>query len=115
MISASILAAVSIFLCLHVFVTHNYIKTCTLSEIAHIGYPANEIRNIHIDHSYLRRMLGYNEWRISVEFEKEPNVFFWFTYKANRMIFQGVSSEPMMTQEAVILYSEKFKNGTLFQ
>lgn len=68
---------------------------------------------IDIMHSYINRILSYNEWRISVEFEKEPDMFFWFTYKEGKIIYQGVSSEPMMDKDKDIEYSEKFKNGTL--
>lgn len=110
-----VFAVVSFLLCMHVFVQQKFIKTYTYTEIEYRGYTAKDISNIKIDHSYFRRMIGYNEWRISVEFEKEPNVFFWFTYKDNKLIFQGVSSEPMMDKEAVIEYSEKFKKGTLLK
>lgn len=114
-IIAGTLIMVSFLLCMHVFVQQKFIKTYTNTEIEYRGYTTKDISNIKIDHSYLRRITGYNEWRISVEFEKEPNVFFWFTYKDDRIIFQGVSSEPMMDKEAIIEYSEKFKNGTLLK
>ena len=55
----------------------------------------------------------YSIWRISVEFEQKPDILFWFTYRDNKIIFQGVSSEPMLDKEEILDYSEKFKNGTL--
>lgn len=106
-----IIAAV---LYLNVIVTQKVITACTYTEIEQRGYAAEDIMGLKIDHSYLRRLLGYNEWRISVEFEKEPDVFFWFTYKNKIILFEGVSSEPMMDTDAIIAYSEKFKQGTLF-
>lgn len=109
----STFAVISVLLCLNVIVRQKIILSSTYSELESRGYEANEISSVKIDHSYFRRIIGYNEWRISVEFEKEPRVFFWFTFKNHKMIFEGVSSEPMMNQEAVIEYSEKFKNGTL--
>ena len=100
-------------LCLNVLVQQKFIKTYTYTELEYRGYAAQDVREITIKHSYFNRILGYNEWRISVEFEKEPDIFFWFTYRDNKIVFQGVSSEPMLDKEAVLAYMEKFKNGTL--
>ena len=100
-------------LCLNVFVQQKFIKTYTYTELEYRGYTAQDVREITIKHSYLNRILSFNEWRISVEFEKEPNVLFWFTYRDNKIVFQGVSSDPMLDKEAVLDYSERFKNGTL--
>ena len=100
-------------LCLNVLVQQKFIKTYTYTELEYRGYAAQDVREITMKHSYFNRILGYNEWRISVEFEKEPDVFFWFTYRDNKIIFQGVSSEPMPDKETVLAYMEKFKNGTL--
>lgn len=100
-------------LCVNVFVQSKFIKTYTYTELEYRGYTAQDVREITIIHSYLNRILSYNEWRISVEFEKEPNILFWFTYRDNKIIFQGVSSEPMLDKETVLDYSERFKKGTL--
>ena len=102
-------------LCLNVFIMQKFIKTYTYTELEHRGYTAQDISEIKIKHSYLNRILSYNEWRISVEFEKEPDILFWFTYRDNKIIFQGVSSEPMLDKESVLDYSERFKNGTLLE
>lgn len=108
-----ILLVLSVMLCLNVLVRQKFIKTYTYTEIEHRGYTSKDVKCIRIDHSYFRRILGFNEWRISVEFEKEPDVFFWFTFKGGKIIFEGVSSEPMIDKDAVIEYSEKFKSGKL--
>ena len=100
-------------LCLNVFVQKKFIKTYTYTELEFRGYTARDVREITIKHSYLNRILSYNEWRIAVEFEKEPDILFWFTYRDNKIVFQGVSSEPMLDKESVLDYSERFKNGTL--
>ena len=100
-------------LCLNVFVQQKFINAYTYTELEYRGYTAQEIDEIKINHSYLNRLLGYNEWRISVEFVKVPDVLFWFTYRDNKIIFQGVSSVPMLDKEAILDYSERFKNGTL--
>ena len=98
---------------LNVFVKQKFIKTYTYTELEYRGYTVQDVSEIKINHSYLNRLLSYNEWRISVEFEKEPDILFWFTYKDNKIVFQGVSSETMIDKESIIDYSEIFKNGTL--
>ncbi len=102
-------------LSLNVFVQQKFIKTYTYTELEYRGYSPQDVHEITIKHSYLNRILSYNEWRISVEFEKEPDIIFWFTYRDNKIIFQGVSSEPMLDKESVLDYSERFKNGTLLE
>lgn len=108
-----VLLAIIVALCLNVLVQRKFIKTYTYTELENRGYTAQDVRAVDIKHSYLNRILSYNEWRISVEFEKEPEVFFWFTYRDDKIIFQGVSSDPMLEKESVLDYSERFKNGTL--
>ena len=112
-ILVAILIFITVALCLNVFVQQKFIKTYTYTELEYRGYTAQDISEIKIKHSYLNRILSYNEWRISVEFVEEPNVLFWFTYRDDKIVFQGVSSEPMLDKEAVLDYSERFKNGTL--
>ena len=102
-------------LCLNVFIQQKFIRTYTYTELEYRGYTAQDVSEIEIKHSYLNRLLSYNEWRISVEFEKEPDILFWFTYRENKIVFQGISSEPMLDKESTIDYSERFKNGTLLE
>ena len=112
---ATIIALVvfAVALCLNVFVQQKFIKTYTYTELEYRGYTTQDVNEIKINHSYLNRLLSYNEWRISVEFVKVPDVLFWFTYRDDKIIFQGVSSEPMLDKESILDYSERFKNGTL--
>ena len=114
-ISIIVLLILIILLCLNVLVQKKFIKTYTYTELENRGYTAQDVSKIKINYSYLNRILSYNEWRISVEFEKEPNILFWFTYRDNKIVFQGVSSEPMLDKEEIMDYSEKFKNGTLLE
>lgn len=100
---------------INVLINKKFIKDYTKTEIEYRGYSAKDINKIDIDHSYLRFILWYNEWRISVEFLKLPNIFFYFTYRDNKIIFQWVSSDPMMDKDLVIEYSEKFKNWLLLK
>ena len=112
-ISAALLAAIALALSLNVFVRQKFIKASTYTELEYRGYTAQDVSEIKIEHSYLNRILSYNEWIISVEFKKEPDVLFQFTYRDDKIIFQGVTSEPMLDKEEILDYSEKFKNGTL--
>lgn len=115
LIIAGVFAALALLLCLNVAVRQKFIHTYTCTEIEYRGYTAKDIKEIKIDHSYFRRLIGYNEWRISVEFTEVPDVFFWFSYRGGKIIFEGVSSAPLMDKDSVIAYSEKFKNGTLLR
>ena len=114
-LTATIIALIvfAVVLCLNVFVQQKFIKTYTYTELEYRGYTTQDVNEIKINHSYLNRLLSYNEWRISVEFVKVPDVLFWFTYRDDKIIFQGVSSEPMLDKESILDYSERFKNGTL--
>ena len=117
-ISKVILTALFLFilaLSLNVFVQKKFIRTYTYTELEYRGYTAQDVSEIVIKHSYINRILSYNEWKISVEFEKEPDVLFWFTYRDDKVIFHGVSSEPMLDKEEVLAYSERYKNGTLLK
>ena len=110
-----IFVVIIVVLCLNVWVQQKFIKTYTYTELEYRGYTTQDISEVKIKHSYMNRILSYNEWRISVEFKKQPAILFWFTYRDNEIIFQGVSSESMLDKEAVIDYSERFKDGTLLE
>ncbi|MBQ2865815.1 MAG: hypothetical protein IJE90_04790 [Clostridia bacterium] len=107
------LAVIAVLLCANVFTQQKFIKTYTFTELEYRGYSAQDVSNINIEHSYLNRLLSYNEWRISVEFYKHPDIQFWFTYRDDSIVFQGVSTESSLDKEAVSQYSERYKNGTL--
>ena len=109
----TIIILLIVVLWLNVFVKQKFIKTYIYTELEYRGYTVQDISEIKIKHSYLNRLLSYNEWRISVEFEEEPEILFWFTYRDNKIVFQGVSSETMLDKESILDYSERFKNGTL--
>ena len=113
-IIAVLIVLVSV-LCLNVWVQQKFIKTYTYTELEYRGYEVQDVSKIQIKHSYINRILSYNEWRISVEFEKQPGILFWFTYRDDKIIFQGVSSDPMLDKESILDYSERFKNGTLLE
>ena len=104
-----------VVLILNVFIQQKFIKTYTYTELEYRGYTTQDVREIEIKHSYLNKILSYNEWRISVEFDKEPDVLFWFTYRDDKIIFQGVSSDPMLDKEAILEYSERYQHGTLLK
>ena len=112
-IGVVVLVVIVFALNLNVFVVKKFIKTYTYAELENRGYTAQDVSEIKIKHSYLNRILSYNEWIISVEFKKEPDVLFRFTYRNDKIIFEGVSSEPMLDKEEILDYSERFKNGTL--
>lgn len=113
MISAAVLGVIVFALALNVFVTRKFVKTYTYTELEYRGYTARDVREITVEHSYLNRILSYNEWIISVEFKQEPDILFRFTYRDGKIIFEGVGSEPSLGKEELLDYAERFKNGTL--
>lgn len=113
LIISVVLVVIVFALNLHVLILKKFIKTYTYTELEYRGYTAQDVSEIKIKHSYLNRILSYNEWIISVEFKKEPDILFEFTYRDDKIIFNGVNSEPMLDKEEILDYSEKFKNGTL--
>lgn len=110
-----VVATMILVLCLNVFIQQKFIRTYTYTELEYRGYSAQDVHEIEIKHSYVNLLLSYNEWRISVEFEKEPGILFWFTYRDDKIVFQGVSSDPMLDKESIQEYSERYKNGTLLK
>ncbi len=114
-ISAAVLVLIVFALSLNVFVMRKFIKTYTYTELECRGYTAQDVSEIKIEHSYLNRILSYDEWIISVEFKKEPDILFGFTYRDEKIIFEGVSSEPMLDKEEILDYSGKYKKGTLLR
>ena len=112
-ISGVVLAVIVFALSLNVFIMQKFVKTYTYTELEYRGYTTQDVREIKIKHSYLNRILSYNEWIIFVEFNKKPDILFQFTYRDDKIIFEGVSSEPMLDKEELLDYSERFKNGTL--
>lgn len=112
-ISVAALVVIAFSLNLNVFVMQKFIKTYTYTELEYRGYTTQDVSEIKITHSYLNRILSYNEWIISVEFKKKPDILFKFTYRDDKIIFEGVSSEPLLDKEEILDYSERFKNGTL--
>lgn len=113
MISVVVLVVILFALNLNVLVMQKFIKTYTYTELEYRGYTTQDVSEIKITHSYLNRILSYNEWIISVEFKKEPDILFEFTYRDDKIIFEGVSSQPLLDKEEILDYSERFKNGTL--
>ena len=112
-ISVAVLVVIVFALSLNVFIKQRFIKTYTYTELEYRGYTAQDVSEIKIKHSYLNRFLSYNEWIISVEFKRKPDILFRFTYRDDKIIFEGVSSDPMFDKEEILDHSERFKNGTL--
>ena len=95
------------------FAAGNDIRNKTYDYLETKGYTEDDIADIEIKHSFINKILSYNEWRIFVEFESTPNVIFAFTYRNNEIIKQGVSSTPMLDKDEISEYDNKFNNGEL--
>lgn len=91
----------------------NDIRNKTYDYLETKGYTNDDISNIKIKHSFINKILSYNEWRIFVEFKSEPNIIFAFTYRNKEIIKVGVSSTPMLDKDEMLEYENKFDNGEL--
>ncbi len=78
------------------------------------GYTQEDIKTVEIDHSYLNKILGYNEWRIYVVFKADPDIVFAFTYRENNIIKQGIKSNSrQLEKDEILTLDEKFAAGQL--
>ena len=104
--------------CLHVITVQNQvikdiIKGRTEDYIILKGYPIEMISKIDIKHSYINRILGYDEWKIKAGFNELPNIDFLFRYHNDEITFEGVVSEPPLDKDQTIQLYEWFENGNI--
>ena len=95
------------------FLAANDMKTKTYDFLAAKGYTQEDIADIEVKHSFMNKLLGYNEWRIFVEFASEPDIIFTFTYRNNEIIKQDVAGSDLLDKDEILKYDEKFNNGEL--
>jgi len=105
-----------LIICIVIMLTYkiiagNIVRDKTYDYLETKGYEQEDISNIEIKHSFLNKLLSYNEWRIFVEFKSEPNIIFAFTYRNKEILKQGVTSTPMLDKNEILDYSNKFNNG----
>lgn len=113
-ISLGMILVIALAIVSHKLIASNSIKDKTYSHLETIGYTQNDIDNVEIKHSFINKLLGYNEWRIFVEFESEPDIIFAFTYRDRQIIRQGITSKVTQLDIAKIEeYDSKFDNGEL--
>ncbi len=96
--STLILSIITILVLALYVISTQYIKTNTkkfhsLTEIHLIerGYSKEDINSIEVSHSYLARILSYEEWNISVAFKDEPEAIYYYSYRNNKVEQSGVS------------------------
>ena len=90
-----------------------FVRNKTYAFLEERGYTKNDISDVEIKHSFLNKFLSYNEWRIFVTFQKEPNIVFAFTHRNGEILRQGVSSTPMLEKDEILAYKEMFDHGEL--
>lgn len=92
------------------------IEDKTYAYLETVEYTQNDIKDIEIKHAFLNKLLGYNEWRIFVEFQREPNIIFAFTYRDHEIIKQGTKSETAQLDiNEIRTNNAMFENGELKQ
>ncbi len=90
------------------------VEQMTYAYLEDLGYTENDIEDIEVEHSYINKLLGYNEWRIFVEFESVSDIIFAFTYRNKKIIMQGIKSEKsQLSIEKIEEYRNNLNNGKL--
>ncbi|MBQ7001435.1 MAG: DUF3139 domain-containing protein [Oscillospiraceae bacterium] len=89
------------------------VRSKTYAFLEESGYTKADISDVEIKHSFLNKLLSYNEWRIFVTFQKEPDIVFAFTRRNGEILRQGVSSTPMLEKDEILAYKEMFDQGEL--
>lgn len=89
------------------------IESKTYEHLLTKGYDREDVLDIEVLHSFVNKLLSYNEWRICVRFKAEPNVEFWYTYRNQEILRQGVSGTPLLDKDEMQEYDRKYDSGEL--
>lgn len=76
-------------------------------------YTEDDIIQVDLKHSFLNKLLWYDEWLILVEFKEKPNVYYRLTYSNHEIINSWISPDPMLDKQEILKYDEMFRNGEL--
>ena len=87
------------------------VRNKTYGYLEQKGYSKSDISGVEIKHSFLNKLLSYNEWRIFVTFQKEPDIVFAFTYRNGEILRQGVTGEELLGKDEILDYEEKLESG----
>ena len=94
-------------------VAGNKIEDKTYAFLETKGYIKDDILDLDIKHSFINKLLSFNEWRIFVTFKNEPDITLAFAYRNNEIIRQGISSTSPLDKDEILYYGQKFDDGTL--
>lgn len=86
----------------------NIVQNKMYSYLETYGYTEDDIERVNLDLKFSWK----NEWQIVVEFKKEPNILYWFTYRNNEIIKNWVAAAKIPHKE-FIEYENMFENGEL--
>ena len=86
----------------------NIVQNKMYSYLETYGYTEDDIERVSLDLKFSWK----NEWQIVVEFKKEPNILYWFTYRNNEIIKNWVAAAKIPHKE-FIEYQNMFENGEL--
>ena len=94
--------------CGYCMIQWHIIQDKTFSYLETYGYTEDDIERVNLDLKFSWK----NEWQIVVEFKKEPNILYWFTYRNNEIIKNWVAAAKIPHKE-FIEYENMFENGEL--
>lgn len=108
----SILVIMIVGLILYPLIAKFTIKNMAKEFLQEKGYVEKDIKNIKVEHSYLNRILSYDEWSILVEFTSLPDIEYSFTKKDGKILFRGLFDSSKSKAELKEL-EDKYENGNL--
>lgn len=97
-----------VIVCGYCMIQWHIIQDKTYSYLETYGYTDEDIERVNLDLKFSWK----NEWQIVVEFKKEPNILYWFTYRNNEIIKNWVAAAKIPHKE-FIEYENTFENGEL--
>lgn len=102
-----------VIVCGYCMVKWHIIQNEAYSYLEKHWYTEDDIIQVDLKHSFVNKLLWYDEWRILVEFKEKPNVYYRLTYRNHEIINSWISPDPMLDKQEILKYDEMFRNGEL--
>lgn len=74
------------------------VKKTMTEYLNNIGYVAEQLTSIEVNHSFMNTMLSYNEWTIKVVYADEPEATYMYTLEDGEIKEAGVTGDVEKTE-----------------
>ena len=90
-IAVCIVVAIIVAITIYIFAGTKQAENLMREYLEEQGYSQIEIQSIDVNHSFLNKMLSYNEWTITVVYGDEPTSIYSYHMKDDSIVEGGVS------------------------